>query len=491
MLSWWIWVVLGSYGIAISFIFLYSLIQLQLLFNYRKVHRSVEVKPKPFGRSPKVLIQLPVFNEQYVVERLIDAAAKLNYPQADLEIQLLDDSTDESFDIATERVAFWKKYGVNIRQLKRTERSGFKAGALQYGLALSDAEFIVVFDADFIPNPDFLKSTLPYFSDKNVGMVQTRWGHLNRNFSLLTRVQAFALDAHFTIEQTGRNAGTHFINFNGTAGVWRRSCVIDAGGWSADTLTEDLDLSYRAQLKGWKFKYLEAVAVPAELPAEINGLKTQQYRWNKGAAECAVKHLSTVIGNKSLKPTTRIHAFFHLLNSSVFIWILISAVLSLPLVLIKVHHPELKPLYMAGSLLFLSFIILGVFYYTAYNRIAENHTKKFYFLWLYPAFLSISMGMSLHNSRAVLQGYFGKKTPFVRTPKWNIIAPGDAWNKKKHQHLPISSLAFLEGLLAVYFLIALVYEIYIGEWGFVLMHFILLFGFSFVFFSTVNRSIAK
>ncbi|MFT6998350.1 MAG: cellulose synthase/poly-beta-1,6-N-acetylglucosamine synthase-like glycosyltransferase, partial [Cryomorphaceae bacterium] len=273
----WGWIVIVIYGLGMFFIFSYSLVQLSLLLQYRKKNKK-EVAKEWEGDWPTVLIQLPVFNERYVVERLIEATCQLDYPKDKLSIQLLDDSTDESFEIASAVVSARKGEGINIEQVKRPVRKGFKAGALQYGLDHTEAEFVAIFDADFIPDKDFLKEAIPQFIDEGIGMVQSRWGHLNRDYSLLTRVQAFALDAHFTVEQSGRNIGNHFINFNGTAGVWRRKCILDAGGWSADTLTEDLDLSYRAQLKGWKFKFIENVVSPAELPAEMNALKNQQYR---------------------------------------------------------------------------------------------------------------------------------------------------------------------------------------------------------------------
>jgi cellulose synthase/poly-beta-1,6-N-acetylglucosamine synthase-like glycosyltransferase len=299
------------------FIFSYSLVQLSLLINYRKRKNTQTSEWR--GEWPSVLIQLPVFNERYVVERLIDATCQIDYPKDKLEIQLLDDSTDESFEIATRVVKARAREGFRISQIKRPERKGFKAGALDYGLKLSDADFVAIFDADFVPDPQFLKRAIPEFINENVGMVQSRWGHLNGDYSLLTKVQSFALDAHFTVEQAGRNRGNHFINFNGTAGVWRRNTIEDAGGWSADTLTEDLDLSYRAQLRGWQFRFVEDLVSPAELPAEINALKNQQYRWNKGAAECARKHLGNVLGASHIPLKTKVHAFFHLLNSSIFI----------------------------------------------------------------------------------------------------------------------------------------------------------------------------
>ena len=484
----WEWVLIGFYGVGMLFIFLYSLVQLSLLIRYRRDggKKAVDETLADPSEWPAVLVQLPVYNERYVVERLIDAACELDYPREKLEIQLLDDSSDESFEIAAAKVAEWKARGISITQVKRPERTGFKAGALDYGLGLSDALFVAIFDADFVPDPQFLKRTVPYFAEANTGMVQTRWDHLNREYSLLTRVQAFALDAHFSVEQVGRNLGGHFINFNGTAGVWRRSCIEDAGGWSADTLTEDLDLSYRAQMKGWRFRYLEGLASPAELPAEINALKNQQYRWNKGAAECARKHLGQLQKEPSISIATKVHAFFHLMNSSIFIWIVICAVLSLPLLVFKTAHPEFSTWFHLGGILILSFVVLAGLYYTAYRKI-DPAGGKLRFLWLYPAFLSLSMGMSLHNARAVWQGWWGKRTPFVRTPKWNLVGNSDAFAGKAYLNTRIPAAAWLEGVLAVYFVFALIYGIGHGEWGFVPLHLMLVFGFAAVFGYTLRQ----
>jgi len=480
----WGWVVIGVYGVGMIFIFCYSLVQLSLLLNYRK--RKVSGNKQWNGEWPSVLIQLPVFNERYVVERLIDATCRLDYPKEKLSIQLLDDSTDESFDIATEIVEKYASEGFDIQQVQREKRVGFKAGALQYGLGQTNAEFVSIFDADFVPDPGFLKRAIPEFVDEKIGMVQSRWGHLNREYSLLTKVQAFALDAHFTVEQMGRNLGSHFINFNGTAGIWRRTCIVDAGGWSADTLTEDLDLSYRAQLKGWKFKFLEEVVSPAELPAEMNALKSQQYRWNKGAAECAKKHINNVFQAKGLAFSTKVHAFFHLLNSSIFIWIVICALLSLPLIVLKNEVVGYELLFASGGVLLFSFFVLAFFYYTAFRSIKTSPNRTFF--WLYPAFLSLSMGMSLHNARAVLQGYIGKRTPFVRTPKWNLIGTSGSFKQKKYSDKKIPPLLWLEGLLGIYFLFALVVGLRLGEWGFIPLHAMLVFGFFAVFHYSVKHA---
>lgn len=282
-------IIIFVYTVAIVLIFMYALAQLNLLYNYLS-SKKVTDNSKTFDFSnpeeiPLVTIQLPVFNEMYVMDRLLDNIALIDYPKDKLEIQVLDDSTDETVQTTFEHVEKLKQTGLNIQHITRTDRSGFKAGALKEGLEVAKGEFIAIFDADFLPKPNWLKRTIPYFKDKKIGVVQTRWGHINRDYSILTKIQAFALDAHFTLEQVGRSSKGHFINFNGTAGVWRKTCIIDAGNWEGDTLTEDLDLSYRAQLKNWKFKYLEDVETPAELPIIISAARSQQFRWNKGGAE--------------------------------------------------------------------------------------------------------------------------------------------------------------------------------------------------------------
>ena len=267
---------------------MYALAQLNLLTNYLKAKKKVDDSIKFDFNNPEeipyVTIQLPVYNELYVMERLLENIAKIKYPLDKLEIQVLDDSTDESVETTSKHIKKIKELGIDIKHIQRTNREGFKAGALKEGLKIAKGEFIAIFDADFLPQTDWLFQTVPYFKDSEIGVVQTRWGHINRNYSTLTKIQAFALDAHFTLEQVGRNSKGHFINFNGTAGLWRKECIYDAGNWEGDTLTEDLDLSYRAQLKNWKFKYLEGVVTPAELPVVISAARSQQFRWNKGGA---------------------------------------------------------------------------------------------------------------------------------------------------------------------------------------------------------------
>ena len=298
--------ILIVYGLIMALIFLYSLMQLQLLKGSLRTRKkeltNTNVSKKiDVNTLPKVTVQLPIYNEQYVIERLLESITKLDYPKNLLEIQVLDDSTDESKNLIAKKVTELQQKGIDITHMHRSLRTGFKAGALKEGLTKAKGEFIAIFDADFTPNPNWLHATLCGFTEHSVGLVQTRWGHLNRDFSLLTKIQALALDFHFHLEQGGRNALKHFMSFNGTAGIWRKSCILDAGNWQADTLTEDLDLSYRAQLKGWKFRYLGDVVTPAELPVAMGAFKSQQFRWTKGAAECAVKNLPRVIKAKNVK----------------------------------------------------------------------------------------------------------------------------------------------------------------------------------------------
>ena len=326
--------------------------------------------------EPLVTIQLPVYNEKYVVERLIDAVSKLDYPKNKLEIQVLDDSTDETSEIILKKVEALSDSGLHIKFIHREHRTGYKAGALEHGLRLANGEFIAIFDADFIPEADFLKKTIAYFSDPSIGVVQTRWAHINRDYSLLTQLQAFGLDAHFSIEQSARNVAGSFINFNGTCGLWRKQCIEDAGGWSHDTLTEDLDLSYRAQLKGWKFKYLEDVSTPGELPVIMQAVKSQQFRWNKGGAETARKIFGSVLrSNASFR--VKVHAFFHLFNSSVFVGVLVAALVSVPMLYVKSSHPGITWLFDLGVIFLFGFFSISLFYWVATKQFHQKPIRVF------------------------------------------------------------------------------------------------------------------
>jgi len=427
-------------------------------------------------------VQLPVYNEVYVIERLIKAIVNLDYPKHLLEIQVLDDSTDETSRMIKKLLSEYQSE-VDIKQIRREQRKGFKAGALQNGLQLSKGDLIAIFDADFIPEKDFLIKTVVEFKNKKIGLVQARWGHINQDFSMLTKLQAFGLDAHFSIEQVGRSEAGSFINFNGTAGIWRKKCIIDSGGWSADTLTEDLDLSYRAQINGWEFKYLEEVVAPAELPVVMSAVKSQQYRWNKGAIETAKKNLGRVL-NLNISLINKVHAIFHLLNSSVFVLILTASVLSIPMLFIKYSHPGLGILFDIGLIFLAGFLSIGIFYWISSKRFKPVN-PRIHFLKLFPSFITISMGLSLHNSIAVLEGLLGFKTPFIRTPKFNVIDINDSWKGNKYLKSKFSLSTFLEGLLAIYFIGGIIIGILLGDLGLLFFHAMLAAGFGSVFLYSI------
>ena len=488
------WVIISVYSIALILIFLYALAQLNLLFNYLSAQKkSPECLTFDFSNPeeiPLVTIQLPVYNELYVMERLLNNISKLDYPKDKLDIQVLDDSTDESFATTAEQIKQLQLTGLDIQHVTRADRSGFKAGALKEGLKTSKGEYIAIFDADFLPKSNWLKKTIPYFKDPEIGVVQTRWGHLNRNYSILTRVQAFALDAHFTLEQVGRNSKGHFINFNGTAGVWRRQCIIDAGNWEGDTLTEDLDLSYRAQLKDWKFKYLEDVETPAELPVVISAARSQQFRWNKGGAENFQKMAVRVIKNKNVPFKTKIHSLLHLLNSTMFLNILIVAVLSIPMLYIKNEYEHLKMYFYVMSFFVLSTIIFFICYWYMYKKMYGGGIKMFLkYIGIFITFFSIAMGFSLHNSIAVMEGHLGKKSEFIRTPKFNISTLKDGWKNNKYLSKNISPNVILEGILMLYFAFGM-YSAFVvgdqgGDFGLFPFHLMLFVGFGYVFFKSL------
>ncbi|HHS95171.1 MAG TPA: glycosyltransferase, partial [Phaeodactylibacter sp.] len=326
------YIAVGIYIIALVYITFYCLLQFHLLYYYKK-------KKQPFSQLglrdnlPMVTIQLPIFNELYVAERLIDNIVQMDYPKDRLQIQVLDDSTDDTATLTKRKVAQYAARGYDIEWIHRSDRSGYKAGALKAAMPQVKGSFIAIFDADFLPHPDFLQKTIPHFEDPKVGVVQSRWEHINENYSLITRLQAMQLNVHFRVEQTGRAKGNCLLQFNGTAGVWRKETIDDAGGWEADTLTEDLDLSYRAQLKGWRIHYLEDLGSPAELPAEMNGLKSQQFRWMKGGAENARKLIPAVLRSTDLSLRQKIHAVGHLLASTIYLFIFLAGVFSVPLLL--------------------------------------------------------------------------------------------------------------------------------------------------------------
>lgn len=482
---------------ALTFILMYSVVQIHLAILYLRFQKhqkqSHEALPvhSPDQAWPIVTVQLPVFNELYVVERLLDSVAAFDYPPQRLEIQVLDDSTDETTDIVARKVAEWQRRGIDIVHVRRTNRQGFKAGALKEGLLTAKGEFIAIFDADFLPHPNFLRVTIPHFQDAGIGVVQTRWEHLNRDYSMLTQLQAFALDAHFSVEQQGRNAAGYFINFNGTAGVWRRKAIEDAGGWESDTLTEDLDLSYRAQLKGWRFKFLENLDSPAELPAAMGAIKSQQYRWTKGAAETARKNLGKVLRAK-LPFGTKVHAAFHLLNSMLFVCIAMNALLSVPLVFYHEIDPGIREVMKYASVFSGSMLALVLFFWVSRrNREGGRGFLGFVkFIATFPIFLCVTMGLSLHNAIATVEGYIGRKTPFIRTPKFNITTGKEVWQSRtKYLSRRISPITILEGLLLLYFGFGIGLEIYYRSFGMMPFHAMLLIGYGTIFFFSVRHSL--
>ena len=522
--------VLAIYTIALLYITVYCLMQFNLLYHYRKEIKAVEAFTATGNKAsdeevrqrqskaaqvmaaeaspplhvsdealpvageheelPFVTVQLPIYNERYVIERLIDSVTKFDYPKDRFEIHVLDDSTDDTVEVTQRKVREYQAKGFNIEQITRRVRQGFKAGALRDAMEQANGEFIAIFDADFLPNPDFLRKTIPHFEDERVGVVQTRWEHINEDYSLITRLQALQLNVHFTVEQTGRMKGNYLLQFNGTAGVWRRRTIEDAGGWEADTLTEDLDLSIRAQLKGWKIHYREEIGSPAELPAEMNSFKSQQFRWMKGGAETAKKMLPTV-WQSSLSTWQKIQATFHLLGSTVFVFVFVMGVFSVPL------------LFMLGDLIeiglsknFFAYFLIGLLsimavYYTGNVQAAfikGPFSKQLYkFLFLFPVFLALSMGLSLHNSIAVLQGYIGKKSPFIRTPKFDIRSIKDNLKKNRYLNHKLNWTTIFEGLLALYFLGGVVSGLYLQNTTFIIFHLMLFFGYGTIFYFTVKH----
>lgn len=486
--------IISVYSLALLGIFFYSLAQLNLLFNYLKFKKKTVEGPvwnlKDPAQTPYVTIQLPLYNEAYVVERLLDNIAQIQYPKEKLEIQVLDDSTDESVQDNAQQIAKLQASGLDIVHIRRSNREGYKAGALKEGLVVAKGEFIAIFDADFLPQKDWLLKTVPHFAQPEIGVVQTRWGHLNRDYSVLTKIQAFALDAHFTLEQVGRNSKGHFINFNGTAGIWRKQCIIDAGNWEGDTLTEDLDLSYRAQLKGWKFKYLEEVETPAELPMVISAARSQQFRWNKGGAENFRKSARKVLGAKNLPFKTKFHGFMHLLNSSMFLFVFTVALLSIPMMFIKSRYPELAWVFEVTSFFIVSTLILFFCYWFTYKNIQGGGFEKFLeYIALFFTFFSVALGFSLHNSLAVLEGHMGKRSEFVRTPKFNITQLKDSWKSNRYLNKKISPNVLIEGALMGYFLYGMYVAVPLNDFGLFPFHFMLFLGFGFVFFKSISAKI--
>ena len=420
-------VFLVTYVLVLGIVCLYGLHRYQLVHLYYKYRRNSPRLGACFRQWPRVTVQLPMFNEKAVARRLIDATCWIDYPRDRLEIQVLDDSTDETVVIAAEAVRQWRDRGIDIRHLHRDRRHGFKAGALAEGLRSATGEFVLIFDADFVPPPGILKETIHYFTGPRVGMVQARWEHLNREQSLLTKTQAILLDGHFVIEHAARNRSGRFMSFNGTAGLWRRACIEDAGGWQHDTLTEDLDLSYRAQMKGWKFVFLPDLTSPAELPPDMESFKLQQYRWAKGGAQTARKLLPTIL-RSNLPKRIKLEAFFHLTSCSVYFFMVLLTFMLYPVVYLKVHmFAEGWGRYLFDfSILLLATCSAATFYICSQRMLFRTWADSVKYL---PFLMSLGIGISLNNARAVLTGLFGKPGEFVRTQKFGVTHKSTKWKR--------------------------------------------------------------
>ena len=471
-------------GIYLFLIFLLSLYGLHrcwilyLYFRYYKFARPVS-PPVIQGPWPSVTIQLPLYNERYVVERLLDSVCQMDYPPELLEVQVLDDSTDDTLEIVARKVRAMQQRGIKISHLHRRDRTGYKAGALESGLALCQGEFLAIFDADFLPPRDFLRRTLPYFQDPRVGMVQTRWGHLNASHSLLTWVQSLFLDGHFLLEHTARNRSGAFFNFNGTAGVWRRTAIVSSGGWQHDTLTEDLDLSYRAQMQGWHFIFLPEVVCPAELPVDINAFKTQQHRWTVGAIQTAKKMLPP-IWRSALPLKVKVEATFHL-TACVGYMLMVAISLLLPLSLYfrtQVHWPVMVPIERVALIATSTSILL--FYVVCQRDLYPDWKLRIRNL---PAMISIGVGMCISNAKAVLQGMVGHRFEFHRTPKYSVQAGDSSWKRKLYRS-GNSFAALVELGFAAYLFIATGVAYTSHQWACLPFIALFFFGYAYVAFLT-------
>jgi cellulose synthase/poly-beta-1,6-N-acetylglucosamine synthase-like glycosyltransferase len=423
------WPLTGGYLTVLLLIATYGLHRYWLVYLYCRTRGTTEQPQQRFEALPAITVQLPMYNEDNVAERIIDAACALDYPANRLQIQVLDDSTDESAQIARRRVAHWSARGTDIEYLHREDRHGFKAGALADAMPRATGQFIAIFDADFVPPADFLERTVHHFTDLGVGMVQTRWDHLNRDDSLLTRSQAIFLDGHFVIEHTARHRSQRWINFNGTAGIWRRQAILESGNWQHDTLTEDVDLSYRAQMAGWRFVFLPSVTCPAELPPEINAFKAQQHRWTKGSIQTARKLLPAVL--RSAAPIgVKVEAFFHLTSPMVYLYVTLMTLMFYPA--IYVNTVPLRRGSLGGLIVGTSLFALGTASAAAFYLASQRAQRRSVLATLaqLPVLMSIGIGIALNNARGCVEALLGHESPFVRTPKYNVAAGAEARQRR-------------------------------------------------------------
>ena len=446
------------YFLVMVVLAMYGIHRYALVYSFFKNRKRVAPPPPAVTEWPRVTVQLPIYNERYVIERLVETVAAFDYPHELLDIQVLDDSTDETQEVARNCVERYQQLGVPISYIHRDNREGFKAGALQEGLKCTKGEFVAIFDADFIPPADFLRRTVPYFADPKLAMAQTRWSYINRNYSALTEVEAILLDGHFVIEHSSRFRTGLFFNFNGTAGIWRRAAIEDAGGWQHDTLTEDTDLSYRAQLRGWRFVYLPEIECPSELPVEMNAFKSQQARWAKGLMQTAKKILPRVVRSE-VPGSVKAEAFFHLTANISYPLMVFMSIILLPAMIVRFYQGWFQVLVIDLPLFLASTCSISSFYLAA-ERALYPKTWKRTFLYL-PFVMAVGIGLSVRNALAVMEAILGVKSEFVRTPKYRVEAGAHsdgAWARKKYRKRA-GWMPFAEVVLGLYFAAAVVYAL--------------------------------
>jgi cellulose synthase/poly-beta-1,6-N-acetylglucosamine synthase-like glycosyltransferase len=472
-------IVLVAYFFVLSILGVYGWHRYYLVYEYRKNADRVPGPPPPMPNPPIVTIQLPIYNEMYVAERLIDAVCALDYPRELMNIQVLDDSTDETRDIVELAVRRQAARGFDITHLHRTDRTGFKAGALEAGLRVARGEFVAIFDADFVPPADFLMRTVPYFRNEKLAVVQARWGHLNQDYSLLTKIQAIMLDGHFVLEHGGRNRAGCFFNFNGTSGVWRIAAIEDAGGWQHDTLTEDLDLSYRAQIRGWKFMFLQDLVTPAEVPVEMNGFKSQQFRWAKGSIQTCRKVLPLLL-MADLPLKVKAEAFFHLTANFNYLLMVVLSILMFPAMYYRYSMGWNEMLLIDVPMFIAATLSVFRFYFICQREIYTDWKQRVKYL---PAVMAIGIGLAINNSRAVIEALLDKPSDFMRTPKYGIQRQDDGWqNKKYHQSMAIQPL--IEVALGLYFTFTVFYALQHDIYG--TLPFLILFQFGYLYMGLLS-----
>jgi cellulose synthase/poly-beta-1,6-N-acetylglucosamine synthase-like glycosyltransferase len=454
-------VVLASYFGALALLTLYGAHRWHLLWLYARHRRNAPRPAGDPGARPRLTVQIPLFNEMYVARRAIEAVAALDWPADRLEIQVLDDSTDATSAIVADTVARLRARGCNAVHVKRDARTGYKAGALAAGLATASGEFVAVFDADFVPAPDFARRLIGHFADPSVGMVQARWGHLNREGSALTRAQSILLDGHFVIEHAARNRSGRFFNFNGTAGIWRKACIDDAGGWQHDTLTEDLDLSYRAQIRGWRFVFVHDTVAPAELPIEMGAFKTQQHRWAQGSVQTAIKLLPGIVGGP-LPLRVKLESCFHLTANAGYVLMLVLAALIGPAVWYRRGIGAVQLAVVDLPLILLSLGSIATFYLVS-QREAYGRWRD---AWRYlPVLMAVGIGISVNNARAVLKGLIRRDLEFRRTPKYALDATGPDALASRRYRAGRNADTWIELALGLYFAVLVALALGDGLWG--------------------------